>query len=112
MNTGTRNANAAQSFVADAVELLFDGEGVKTFEGQTKKKTDSPIQHHKRVPEGLFDLVGRAFRRSRIRHSPVGGHRLTGPEWADFLRRVVTDRKDKIQLRCAGLGEFTPILAS
>src|SRR5512145_1379338 len=38
------------------------------------------------------------------------GHRLTSPYWTCFARRVVANGENKIEGRCAGLGELAPRL--
>ena len=42
----------------------------------------------------------------------MGGHRLTGPDGADFSRCRVAHREHEIEARRAGLGEFIPTLTS
>ena len=42
----------------------------------------------------------------------MGGHRLTGPNGANFLRRVIADCEHKVEFRCTGRSEFIPILAA
>ena len=42
----------------------------------------------------------------------MGGHRLTGPNRAYFLGRVIADCENKIEFRCTWRGELIPILAS
>ena len=40
------------------------------------------------------------------------GHRLTGPDGADFFRGVIANSEYKIKVWCSGLGKFIPIFAS
>ena len=42
----------------------------------------------------------------------MGGHRLSGPDWADLFRCVVANRENKIELGRAGQREFIPCLAA
>ena len=58
--------------------------------------------------QGGADLGFRALHRGRIGHAPMGGHRLAGPDRADFACGVVTDREDEIERRRARRGELLP----
>ena len=42
----------------------------------------------------------------------MGRHRLTGPDGANFLGRVITNCEHKIEFRRTGCGELIPILAT
>ena len=42
----------------------------------------------------------------------MGGHRLTGPDRADFFGRVVANCENKVELRSARQREFIPCLAA
>ena len=104
--------DAKFSLLSDSVDFLLDGQRVKTGQGQTKQKADSAIQNHECLTEGLLDLFGCARYGGRVWHAPMRGHRLTRPDGADFFGRVIAHGENKMQIRCSGLGEFIPILAT
>src|SRR5215831_3883265 len=56
------------------------------------------------------DLVGRALYCRGVGYTPVSGHRLSRPNWADLLCGVVADGEHEVHLRCTGPRKFAPIL--
>src|SRR5207247_839570 len=52
------------------------------------------------------------MKRCRVFHTPMGRYRRAWPHGTHFTRRVITDSKDEIELRCAGLGKFLPTLTA
>ena len=73
----------------------------------------SPARRQRsRVPHPIQDLPRCAVDRGWIGNGPMSGHGLPGPHRADFLRRVITDRKDEIKLGRTRLREFIPALAA
>ncbi len=80
--------------------------------GKTKEKTDSAIQQKESVTECLLYLLGCAVDRCRIRDAPVRRNRLSGPDWANFVCCVVTNRENKVQLRGVRFREFVPTFAA
>src|SRR6478735_12155348 len=54
----------------------------------------------------LFGII--AFGRSGIRNSPMRGHRMTWPDGTDFVRGIVANREDEVELRCVRPRELVP----
>ncbi len=104
--------DAKFSLLSDSIDFLLDGQRVKTGQGQTKQKADSAIQNHECITEGLLDLLGCSDYSRRVWHAPMRGHWLTRPDGANFFGRVIAHGENKMQIRCSGLGEFVPILAT
>jgi hypothetical protein len=111
MNFAKQTRQSGLSFPSDAMDFLFDGEFVQARKRQTQKQTDSAIKNHERVSERLFDLLGRARHRRRIRHAPMRRQRLAGPDRANFFGRVIAHRENKIELGRARPREFVPVFA-
>ena len=97
---------------ADAIDFLLDREFVETGEGQTKEQANPALKHHEGIAKRAFYLLRRSLNTRGIGNTPVRGHRLAGSDGTNFLGSVVTDREYEIELRCAGLGEPVPVLAS
>jgi hypothetical protein len=53
-----------------------------------------------------LDVLGTSGNRGGNGDTPMCRYRLAGPNRTDFPRGMVANRKDKIQLWCAGLGEL------
>jgi hypothetical protein len=60
------------------------------------RNSDTLTEHPIGILESQGDLGGRTFRLGRIRHAPVRRHRLAGPHWTRFTRRVVANGKNEI----------------
>jgi hypothetical protein len=97
--------------VTYAVNFSLDGELVEACEWETKKKANSSVECHERVPKGFLNLLWHALDCGGLGYSPMSGHGLSRPYWAYFLRRVVAYGKNKIQVGSAVLCELVPILA-
>ena len=68
-------------------------------EARTEKQADSAIENQESVAKRALDLSGVASANcSGIGNAPVRGHRLAGPHGADFLRGVVANGEDEIEL--------------
>lgn len=42
----------------------------------------------------------------------MGGHRLSGPHWANLIGGVIANGKDEIKFGCVGFRKFLPTLAA
>ena len=98
--------------MADVVEFFLQSEPVESCQRQTKKQADAAVENEERFAESPLHVCGASTNHRRVGNAPVGCHRLSGPDRADFLRGVVTNRKDEIELRRIGLCEFVPGLAA
>lgn len=98
--------------MTDLIDFLLDGQFVETRQWQAQEKTDSAVENHESLTEGLLDLLGCAGYCGRVRYAPVRGHRLARPDRANFFGGVVTNGEHEIQVGGVGLGEFVPIFAA
>ena len=92
--------------------MFLDRECVERGERKAKEKSDSAVKHDKGVAKGTLQFVGSTDCPARIRYSPMRRHRLATPNGADFARRTVANREDKLHFRCAWLGKFIPAFAA
>src|SRR5579863_513588 len=79
---------------------------------QVEEQIDSAFQHYERIAKSLSHLGLGSLSRRRIGYAPVRRRRMPGPDWADFLRCVVTHGEYEIHLRSAGLGKLLPAFAA
>ena len=100
-----------RSLVPDLVEFLLEREIVEAGKRQAQKQADSAIEQEESFAKGaLISLC--SLNGGGIGNAPMRGHRLAGPHRADFLRRVVADREDEIELGRPGLSKLLPALAA
>ena len=85
---------------------------LKSGDGQTEKKTDSPIERGECLTESPVYFLRRSLDRRWIGDTPVRRHRLPRPQRTNLFRRVVTDGKNKVEWWRAWLGELIPGLAA
>ena len=64
------------------------------------------------IAECFFDLLFGSGDGCGIGNPPVRGHRLAGPHGADFIRGVVADREDEVDLGGVRPAELIPALAA
>src|SRR6266404_4299478 len=108
----TRLGRFGFTSLADAIDFFLDGELVEARKRQAKQQAYPAVKHHEGIAKRAFDLLRRSYYGGRIGNTPMGGHRLTGPDGANFLGGVVADREYEIELRCSGLSELVPIFAA
>src|SRR3984957_13557148 len=88
-----------RSLLADLVDFFFNCELVEGLQGQVEKQADSAVEHEECVAECFFNLLKSACNSGRVGNAPMRRHRLAGPDRAYFLRGVIADREDEIELR-------------
>src|SRR5438270_1064656 len=110
--TSRRNAEVEFSLASNTVDFFFDRQRIQACERQAGKQTDAPLKHDECVTKCPRNLFPRSGDRCRVGDPPMGCHRLTGPNLADFRGGVVADREDKVQLRGSWLDELLACLAS
>src|ERR1017187_491867 len=96
------------SLPSDVVNFFLQRETIQSRKRQTQEQTDSSIQEKARIAKSSFHLLLWTPHGRRIGHAPVRGHWLARPYRAHLVGRVVTDRKNKIELRGIRPGEFIP----
>lgn len=94
----------------DPVDFFLDRQFVQARKRQTKQQAYPAVKNHKGIAESPFDLLWRSHYGGRIGNAPVCGHRLAGPNGTNFLRSVIADREDKIEVWCAWFGKLIPVL--
>lgn len=97
---------------ADVIEPALEGEAVEAGERQCEEKTDAAVEEEEGIAEGCGNVTGGVANRAGVGNTPVGSHRLTGPNRTNFFGGVITKSKDEIQFGSAGLGEFIPAFAA
>ena len=78
--------------------------------GRLRRRADTAVEHEVGVAEGFFDLLRRACDGGGVGDSPVGSHRLAGPDGADFFGGVVADGENKIEFGRAGCANSSQVL--
>ena len=121
ITAATRNAvpinsaavrRAIENFIAtDAFDFSFDREIIEAGERQGEEEVDSRPDSRTRR-EMPYRFVQACQCGSGIRHSPVCGDRLAGPDGTNLAGSVVAYGENEIELRRPGLGEFVPSLAA
>ena len=96
--------------MSDLVELLLQGQLAQLVQGEADKNADPVGQHAQSVGKGQvsFGFTTLGFR--WIGKTPMGSHWLAGPYRTDFLRRVVADCENEIELWRVGSRELIPWL--
>src|SRR6516165_9122213 len=97
--------------MADLVDFAFDSQAIQSFEPQAGEELDTGFERLIRNTKGAVLLGLRALDSRRIRHAPMGGHRIAGPDRADLTGGLVANGEDEIHLGRARLGEFVPTFA-
>src|SRR6202521_6400469 len=95
----------------NSIHFFFQRKAIQGRQRQSEKETDAPVKSKKRLAEGACDFGGVSSNGSRIGHSPVRGHGMSGPDRANLLGSVVANREDELHLGGAGARELTPALA-
>src|SRR5579859_5231992 len=95
----------------DLVDLFFKRELINRRQRQRKKQTYSAIENGEGLTKSTIHLLLWTLDGRWVRHSPMRRHRLTDPHRAGFLGRVITHRKNKVELRGARSRKFVPALA-
>jgi hypothetical protein len=108
INSATARNIDRISLASDLVEFFLQRKTIQSGKGQTQEQTDSSIEEQECVTESSFHLLLHAAHCSGIGHTPVRGQRLARPYRADFVGRVITDRKNKIEPRGIWPREFIP----
>ena len=98
--------------LADPFNAGLQREPVKRADGKGGEDGDAIVQHAEGLREGEPPFCFRSCRSCRIRYTPMGGHRLAGPDGARFVRGVVADGEDEIHSWRIGEGEFVPALGA
>src|SRR5689334_3687109 len=85
--------------LADAVQFPLERKAVMTLQRKAEKQTDSSIQNKERFAVRSLDLNFTSANRCWIGNAPMSGHRLSGPQRANFFSGVVTNCEDEVELR-------------
>ncbi len=98
--------------LSDIVELPLECEAVESFQWQAEQEADSALENKKRIAKRPFDFRFGSMNGRWVWNTPMGGHRLSGPDWANLFRRVVTNRKNKVEIGRARQRKFIPCFAA
>src|SRR6516162_323439 len=94
--------------MADLVDFALDGQAIEGLQPQAGKQLDARFERLIGIAEGADFLRFRPLHCSRVRHAPMGGHRVPRPHRADLTGGLVADSEHEIHHRRAGFGEFVP----
>src|SRR6516164_170972 len=81
---------------ADLVDAALDRQAVEFVDWQRNKQLDTVFEGDVGIPEGAPLPGFRAADGGRIGHAPMRSRRITGPDRAQFARRLVADSEHKI----------------
>lgn len=98
--------------MTDPIDLSFGRHAVESGQREAHEELNATVEMQVGVTKGTFYLIRRSGYRCRIRDSPMGGHRMAGPDRADFVRCVVADGEDEIHVRRVGFCELIPGFAT
>src|ERR1700732_3568623 len=92
----------------DLLELAFQRDQTNRIKGKSGEDTDPPAQQPIGFLVRQWEPGRRSHCRGRVRNTPMRHYRLPGPGGTDFHRRIVANRKTKIEHRPARADEFGP----
>src|ERR1017187_3431251 len=83
----------------DLVDAFLQPNPVQRPKGQARENIDPTFKSGIRMQKRTLLFCIGAFDGCRVFHTPVRRHRLTGPVRTDLAGRVVTDRKNEVEIR-------------
>jgi hypothetical protein len=100
------------SMKSNVVDLFLQGKPVDACQREAKEEADSPFENEESITVRALYLLPRTPSCRWICDTPMGRQRLSRPNRAHFLGRVIANAEDKIELGRARLSKFIPTLAA
>ena len=85
------------------VNFLLQSEPIHSCQRQAEEEADPAIQENEGVAESPPHLFMCSLHHCGIGDAPMRRHRLAGPYGTDFIRGVVANGEDKVEMRRAAL---------
>src|SRR5215467_10852825 len=91
---------------ADAIYLALDDFSFQSCQWQRQEESDPPIQNREGFKKGALNLFRCSFHLCGVGNSPPSRQGVSRPNRTHFTCGPVAYCKNKLHLRCIGLGEL------
>src|SRR5215472_9333969 len=98
--------------VSNVVDFFLECQFAELLDRKGEEQADPPVEHEECIAVSTLDFSSTAFNSGGVGNAPMGSNWLSGPDRANFLRCVVADGEDEVQLGRVWFREFIPRLAA